>query len=50
MKYKYNIGDRIIGIENTPLEEMEEEEYIIGKKGTIIGRMSGVEVLLLMKK
>ena len=47
MKYKYNIGDRIVGIENTLSEEMEN---IIGKKGTIIGRMSGVEVLLLMKK
>ena len=44
MKYKYNIGDRIIGIENTPLEETEEEEeYIIGKKGTIIGHMNGEE-------
>ena len=42
-KYKYKIGDRVIGIENTPLEETDEEEDIIGKKGTIIGRMSGVE-------
>lgn len=46
MKYKYNLGDRVIGIENTPLEETEEEEEeedIIGKKGTIIGRMGGEE-------
>ena len=42
-KYKYKIGDRVIGIENTPLEETEEEEDIIGKKGTIIGRMGGEE-------
>lgn len=32
MEYKYSIGDRIVGIENTPLEETEEEEYIVGKK------------------
>lgn len=31
MEYKYSIGDRIVGIENTPLEETEEED-IIGKK------------------
>ena len=44
MEYKYKIGDRVIGIENTPLEETEEEEEdIIGKKGTIIGRMNGEE-------
>ena len=43
MKYKYNLGDRVIGIENTPLEETEDEEDIIGKKGTIIGRMGGEE-------
>ena len=41
-KYKYKIGDRVIGIENTPLEETEEED-VIGKKGTIIERMSGEE-------
>ena len=40
MEYKYSLGDRIVGIENTPSEEMEN---IIGKKGTIIGCMSGVE-------
>ena len=38
MEYKYSIGDRIVGIENTPSEETED---IIGKKGTIIGRMDG---------
>lgn len=44
MKYKYSLGDRVIGIENTPSEETEDiTEDIIGKKGTIIGRMSGVE-------
>ena len=44
MKYKYSIGDRVIGIENTPLEETEgEEEDIIGKKGTIIGHMNEEE-------
>ena len=43
MKYKYSIGDRVIGIENTPLEETEGEEDIIGKKATIIGRMNGEE-------
>lgn len=35
-KYKYKIGDRVVRIENTPSEESED---IIGKKGTIIGRM-----------
>ena len=43
MEYKYKIGDRVIGIENTSLEETDEEEDIIGKKGTIIGRMNGEE-------
>ena len=28
MEYKYSLGDRIVGIENTPLEETEEEEHI----------------------
>lgn len=40
MEYKYSLGDRIVGIENTPSEETED---IIGKKGTIIGRMGGEE-------
>ena len=44
MEYKYSLGDRILGIENTQPEETEDiTEDIIGKKGTIIGRMSGVE-------
>ena len=45
MKYKYNLGDRVIGIENISLEEMEEtgKEDVVNKKGTIIGRMEGNE-------
>ena len=44
MEYKYSLGDRILGIENTPSEETEDiTEDIIGKKGTIIGRMCGEE-------
>lgn len=46
MSYKFDIGDRVIGIENTPIKERTEEtmeENIINELGTVIGSMGGGE-------
>lgn len=44
MNYKFDIGDRVMGIKNTPIEDCEEvggEENIIDEIGTVVGTMSG---------